>query len=216
MPQAMTDERRVFIAVEGVIGVGKTTLVRLLQPYLDAEILLEVVEENPFLAHFYEDRARYAFQTQIFFLLSRYRQQRVVVPQTIARKSLLSDYLLDKDRIFARINLQGDEWNMYERLYEILADRTTRPDLAIYLRGRLDVLMARIATRDRSFERTVEHEYIEQIRQSYEAFFGEYDRAPLLTIDTNELDYVHRPEDLQVVLGAVRTMLREGYQRVTM
>lgn len=212
----MAAERHVFIAIEGVIGVGKTTLARLLQPHFQAELLLEVVEENPFLPRFYEDRARYAFQTQIFFLLSRYRQQRVVVPETLRRANLLSDYLLEKDRIFARINLTGDEWEMYERLYEILADRTIRPDLVIYLRARLDVLMGRIAQRDRAFERHVEESYIEQLRQAYEAFFESYDRAPLLAIDTNDLDYVHNPEHLRVVVGAVKTMLREGYQRVVM
>ena len=212
----MTEERRVFVAVEGVIGVGKTTLARLLQPHFDSELLLEIVEENPFLSDFYGDRARYAFQTQIFFLLSRYRQQRVAVPAALQRRHLISDYLLDKDRIFARINLTGDEWDMYERLYEILADRAPRPDLVVYLRARLEVLMGRIAQRDRSFERAMEVEYIESLRQVYDAFFTDYDRTPLLTIDTNNLDYVHRPADLQTVIGAVRTMIQEGYQRVAL
>lgn len=212
----MSEERHIFIAIEGVIGVGKTTLARLLQPYFRSELLLEIVEENPFLPRFYEDRARYAFQTQIFFLLSRYRQQRIAVPEALKRGNLISDYLLDKDRIFARLNLQGDEWEMYERLYEILADRTVRPDLVVYLRAQLDTLMGRIAMRDRAFERAMERGYIEELRRAYEAFFGEYDRAPLLVLDTDHLDYVHRPEDLQVVVGAVRTMLREGYRRVTM
>jgi len=193
------EEGNRFIAIEGVIGVGKTTLARLLQPHFGSNLLLEIVEENPFLPRFYEDRARYAFQTQIFFLLSRYRQQRVAVPEALKGGNLISDYLLDKDRIFARINLDGDEWEMYERLYEILADRTRKPDLVIYLRANLDVLMGRIAIRDRSFERTVERGYIEELRQRYDVFFGEYERTPL-----------------QVVTGAVRTMLQEEYWRVTM
>jgi deoxyguanosine kinase len=212
----MSEDRHVFIAIEGVIGVGKTTLARLFQPYLNNELLLEIVEENPFLPRFYEDRSRYAFQTQIFFLLSRFRQQHVAVPEALQRGTLVSDYLLEKDRIFARINLQGIEWDMYERLYQILSDRADKPDLVIYLRAQLDVLMGRIATRDRAFERTVERNYIEELRQAYEVFFAEYDRTPLLLINTDNLDYVHRPEDLQTVIGAVRTMLREGYRRVTM
>lgn len=209
-------DKPVFIVIEGVIGVGKTTLSRLLQPYFQSQLLLEIVEENPFLPRFYEDQSRYAFQTQIFFLLSRYRQQRVAVPEVLKQASLISDYLLDKDRIFARITLQGDEWNMYERLYEILADRVRLPDLVIYLRANLDVLLGRIAMRDRSFERSMPRDYIEILRQTYESFFEEYEKTPLLSIDTNHLDYVHRPEDLQTVLGAVRTMLEQGYQRVSM
>jgi deoxyguanosine kinase len=210
----MSSHDRVFIAVEGVIGVGKTTLARLLVPHFDAQILLEVVEENPFLPRFYQDRARYAFQTQIFFLLSRFRQQRVAVPEALKEATLISDYLLDKDRIFAHLNLEGDEWEMYERLHSILIERAERPDLVVYLRANLDVLMNRIAMRDRSFEREVEPEYIEALRQAYEVFFEEYDRAPLLSVDSNELNIVRRPEDLQMLVGAVRTMLNEGYQRV--
>jgi deoxyguanosine kinase len=210
----MASHGHVFVAVEGVIGVGKTTLARLLTTHFDAQILLEIVEENPFLPRFYQDRARYAFQTQIFFLLSRFRQQRIAVPEALTQANLISDYLLDKDRIFAHVNLDGAEWEMYERLHGILIERTTRPDLVVYLRANLDVLMSRIAMRDRSFEREVSPEYIEALRQSYEAFFGEYDRAPLLSVDTNDLDYVRRPEDLQMLVGAVKTMLKEGYQRV--
>jgi len=210
----MSEEQRVFVAIEGVIGVGKTTLARLLQPHFDSELLLEVVEENPFLPRFYEDRARYAFQTQIFFLLSRFRQQRVAVPEALERRNLVGDYLWEKDRIFARLNLEGDEWEMYESLYEILADRTRPPHLVVYLRASLDTLMGRIAMRDRAFERSMEVDYIDQLRQVYDAFFSSYTRTPLLIIDTNELDYVHRLEDLRVVIGAVRTMLQEGYQRV--
>jgi len=212
----MAEERHVFIAIEGVIGVGKTSLARLLQPYFRSQLLLEIVEENPFLPRFYEDRARYAFQTQLFFLLSRYRQQRVAVPKALAEGNLISDYMLEKDRIFAQINLSGDEWDMYERLYEILADRVVQPDLVIYLRAPVDVLMARIAMRDRSFERTVERAYIEELYRTYEPYFAEYDRTPLLVVNTENLDYVHRPEDLQVVLGAVRTMLRENYRKVVL
>jgi deoxyguanosine kinase len=210
----MASHGHVFVAVEGGIGVGKTTLARLLTAHFDAQILLEIVEENPFLPRFYQDRARYAFQTQIFFLLSRFRQQRIAVPEALTQANLISDYLLDKDRIFAHVNLDGAEWEMYERLHGILIERTTRPDLVVYLRANLDVLMSRIAMRDRSFEREVSPEYIEALRQSYEAFFGEYDRAPLLSVDTNDLDYVRRPEDLQMLVGAVKTMLKEGYQRV--
>lgn len=212
----MSEAQHIFIAIEGVIGVGKTTLARLFQPHFENQVLLEIVEENPFLAQFYEDRARYAFQTQIFFLLSRYRQQRSAVPEALAKGNLVSDYLLAKDRIFAHVNLENNELEMYERLYEIVAERVTPPNLVIYLRANLETLMGRIAMRDRAFERSVSPDYIEEVRLSYEDYFSDYDRTPLLVINTDQLDYVHRPEDLRVVVGAVRTCLQEGYRRVVM
>jgi deoxyguanosine kinase len=138
-----------YIAIEGVIGVGKTTLARLLMPSFEADLLLEVFEENPFLSDFYSDRARYAFQTQIFFLLSRYRQQRESIAQTLAeQRPLISDYTFEKDALFARINLKGDELEMYYRVHEALAEKIPNPNLIVYLRASTDVLMQRIAQRD--------------------------------------------------------------------
>jgi deoxyguanosine kinase len=214
--RAMSEAQHTFIAIEGVIGVGKTTLARLFQTHFESQVLLEIVEENPFLVQFYEDRARYAFQTQLFFLLSRYRQQRSAVPAALAKGNLVSDYLLAKDRIFAHVNLENNELEMYERLYEIVAERVTLPSLAIYLRANLETLMGRIAMRDRAFERSVSPDYIEEVRLSYERYFAAYDRTPLLIINTDEIDYVHRQEDLRVVVGAVRTCLQEGYRRIVM
>ena len=146
-----------YIAVEGVIGVGKTTLVRLLQESFAAGICLEVFEENPFLARFYENRERYAFQTQMFFLLSRYHQQRREIPEAIhARQgNLLSDYTFDKDAIFARINLSGDELDMYFRIHEALAENIPKPALIVYLKADTAMLMKRIAIRHRSNERNM-------------------------------------------------------------
>src|SRR5512146_1351061 len=175
-----------YIAIEGVIGVGKTTLVRLLQPEFQADILLEVFEENPFLSKFYEDRARYAFQTQMFFLLSRYYQQRRGVPELLASgKALLSDYTFEKDALFARINLSGDELEMYDRLHEALAEKIPMPDLIVYLKADTDTLMQRIAFRDRPYERQMERGYINDVNQAYDAFFaGEARRRrPVLVID---------------------------------
>src|SRR5512136_1797074 len=139
-----------YIAIEGVIGVGKTTLARLLGPLFEAEILLEVFEENPFLSDFYADRERYAFQTQIFFLLSRYHQQRRTAPELLEQSaSLIADYTFEKDALFARINLKGDELEMYYRVHEALAEKIIPPDLVVYLKADTDVLMQRIASRDR-------------------------------------------------------------------
>lgn len=199
-----------YIAIEGVIGVGKTTLARLLQPAFEANLLLEVFEENPFLSNFYADRARYAFQTQIFFLLSRYHQQRKGVPQGLSDNGrLISDYTFGKDALFARINLEGDELEMYYRVHEALAEKIYRPDLVIYLRASTDVLMQRIALRDRPYERNMERGYIDQLNSTYEAFFGDggYE-TPVLALDTDELDYIRNPEHLKRVENRVRQSLQ--------
>ena len=145
-----------YIAIEGVIGVGKTSLARLLQPIFDARLMLEAFEENPFLSDFYGDRTRFAFQTQIFFLLSRYRQQRDLVPQAIAVGDLIADYSFEKDSLFARLNLEGDEFDTYTLVHEALAERIERPDLLVYLRVSTDIAMQRIQMRDRPFERRME------------------------------------------------------------
>ena len=198
-----------YVAIEGVIGVGKTTLARLLQPAFNAEILLEVFEENPFLSDFYGDRERYAFQTQIFFLLSRYHQQRRGVTDVLTHgKSLLSDYTFAKDALFARINLKGDELDMYHRVHEALAEKITMPDLLVYLRADTDVLMQRIALRDRSYERNMERGYIHELNLAYDDFFSKpYDHTPVLTIDTNNLNIVTNQEHLKHVENKIREAL---------
>ena len=199
-----------YIAIEGVIGVGKTTLARLLQPAFDAALLLEVFEENPFLSDFYADRERYAFQTQIFFLLSRYHQQRRAVGELLAEKdSLLSDYTFEKDALFARINLTGDELEMYYRVHGALAEKIVRPDLMLYLRASTDTLMARIIFRDRPYERNMERDYIHQLNLTYESFFSDQNLdSVVLTIDTDDLDYVRSPEALKFVENRIRQTLR--------
>ena len=199
-----------YIAIEGVIGVGKTTLARLLRPMLEAEILLEIFEENPFLSDFYGDRARYAFQTQIFFLLSRYHQQRRAVPELLgAGKSLIADYTFAKDALFARINLKGDELAVYHKVHEALGEKIPRPDLVVYLRADTPVLMQRIALRDRTYERNMEQDYIEVLNRAYDEFFSKPDPGtPVLSIDTNELNIVQNPEDLKYVENRIREQLQ--------
>jgi deoxyguanosine kinase len=205
--------RSFFLAIEGAIGVGKTTLARLLQPRLTTGLLLEAFDENPFLTDFYADRTRYAFQTQMFFLLSRYQQQQAV-PTMLARGPLIADYAFAKDSLFARLNLEGDEWAVYKRLYDVLADRIPVPDLVIYLRADTDVLMARIATRDRAYERRMDRAYIESLRQAYERYFSTYTQTTVLSIDTDDLNYVQDPGALAFVESQVRTALGIGaYQQ---
>jgi deoxyguanosine kinase len=203
-----------YIAIEGVIGVGKTTLARLLQPKLEADLLLEVFEENPFLSAFYADRQRYAFQTQIFFLLSRYHQQRRTVPERLERQvSLIADYTFEKDQLFARINLQGDELDMYYRVHEALAEKIPLPELVVYLRADTDVLMQRIALRDRPYERNMERAYIAELNQCYEEYYvsGSHNGgsgSPVLVIDTNDLDYVRIADHLKWVENRIRQSLK--------
>jgi deoxyguanosine kinase len=205
-----------YIAIEGVIGVGKTTLARLLQPAFQSALVLEVFEENPFLSDFYADRQRYAFQTQIFFLLSRYYQQRRSVPEILKRDDpLITDYTFTKDALFARINLIGDELDMYYRVHDALAEKIPLPNLIVYLRADPDVLMQRIASRDRPYERNMEREYINQLNQAYDAFFIENQarnvagNVAVLTLDTNDLDYVRRVDDLKWVENRIRQTLKQ-------
>lgn len=198
-----------YIAIEGVIGVGKTTLARLLQSTFDAELLLEIFEENPFLSDFYSDRARYAFQTQIFFLLSRYHQQREGIAKAKDSHSfLISDYTFQKDRLFAEVNLDGDELEMYFKVHEALGEKITRPDLIVYLRADTEILMHRIAQRDRPYERQMDVGYIDTLNQTYEAHFSQYPSHSVLTINTNELDYVRHLKDLDLVEQRIRQSLK--------
>lgn len=195
-----------YIVFEGVIGVGKTTLARLLQPRFQSELLLEAFDENPFLSDFYSDRARYAFQTQIFFLLSRYRQQQAA-PRLLRQRSLLADYFFEKDKLFAHLNITGDELTMYDHLYAALAEKVRRPDLVVYLRADVDTLMARIAMRDRPYERQMDRGYIAALARAYEALFTHYTTAPLLVIESDEMDFVRRPADLAHIEQRIRAAL---------
>ncbi|MBK8984973.1 MAG: deoxynucleoside kinase [Chloroflexi bacterium] len=198
-----------YIAIEGVIGVGKTTLARLLQPRFDASVLLEVFEENPFLAEFYGDRERYAFQTQIFFLLSRYHQQHQAVPEALRRGALISDYTFAKDELFAWLNLKDDELAMYGRVHAALGEKIPKPTLIVYLQADHDLLMRRITLRDRPYERNMDPGYIRELTAAYEAWLSNLQDIPVLTINTNDLDFLAREEDLAYVESIIRAALAQ-------
>jgi deoxyadenosine/deoxycytidine kinase/NTP pyrophosphatase (non-canonical NTP hydrolase) len=191
-----------YIAIEGVIGVGKTTLARLLQPHFDAEILLEVFEENPFLPVFYQDRERYAFQTQLFFLLSRYQQQRQGLKELQGR-NLVSDYTFAKDELFAWINLKDDELAMYGKVHAALAERLPRPNLIVFLQASHPVLMRRIALRDRPYERDMDPGYIRDLASAYEMWLANMEDVPQLIIDTDRLDFLASEEDLKSIVAQI-------------
>ena len=191
-----------YIAIEGAIGAGKTSLVLQLNKEYHGRIILEVVEENPFLSRFYEDMRGYAFQTQIFFLLSRYDQQIKAAQQELFRQLSFSDYMFAKDRIFAHLNLSGNELNMYEHLYQIMCKDIPAPDLIVYLRTTTDMLMKRIMLRDRPFERKISYQYMQRLNNAYEDYFKNMENFPqskLVVIDTDKLDFVGNRMDLETI-----------------
>lgn len=197
-----------YIAIEGVIGAGKTTLARLLQPVLSAQVVLEEFDANPFLGDFYSDRARFAFQTQIFFLLSRYRQLQEVAASLQTGESVIADYTFAKDRLFAGLNLHGDELATYLQVYGALSDKLPQPDLLVYLRASTQTLLRRIEQRDRPYEREMDRDYIEALRNAYDAQYNDCAGLPeTLVIETNALDFVQHGSHLELVAAQVRAAL---------
>jgi len=198
--------RNRYIVVEGPIGVGKTTLVHALAKRLAARTVLEIVEENPFLASFYTDRGKYAFQTQLFFLLSRFKQQQELGQMDLFSGSTISDYLFAKDRLFAQVTLDPQEIMLYQKVYELMGPRVLKPDLVIYLQARLDVLLARIKKRGREFERRFDAGYLAGLCEAYNEFFFHYDETPLLVVNTSDIDFVEDEQDLEGLLTAIGRM----------
>ena len=189
--------RKNYVAIEGVIGVGKTTLATLLAKKWNAHLKLEVVEENPFLAQFYADMRGYAFQTQLFFLLSRHKQQSELKQYDLFMERVVSDYLFAKDRIFANITLDDNELSLYKRLADLLERDVPKPDIVVYLQASVDTLMERIRRRGREFERDMSREYIETLNEAYNYFFFHYSDTPLIVVNTNDLNFVENTGDLE-------------------
>jgi len=195
-----------YIVVEGPIGVGKTSLSELLAERLQARKLLEGPEENPFLSQFYTDMRRYAFQTQLYFLLNRFRQQQELVQFDLFKQSLVSDYLFAKDKIFAYLTLDDNELALYERLHPLLEMRVQKPDLVLYLQASTEVLMRRIQMRARAYERELDRTYLEDVNAAYNHFFFHYSVTPLLVVNTNDIDFVKHKEDFEDLVKQVEVV----------
>ena len=202
-----------YVTVEGCIGVGKTTLTHLLSKALGARSVLEVVEDNPFLPDFYQDKVAHAFKTQMFFLLSRFKQQEALQQGDLFTGAVVSDYLFDKDRIFAELTLSPSEMSLYDTIFRALASKVRAPDLVVYLHAPMDVILERIARRGRSFEKDMDVGYLTDLVAAYGTFFHGYGDAPVLMVDTAELNFPANDRDLDVVIEAVRSFPTGGPKR---
>jgi deoxyguanosine kinase len=193
-----------YIAIEGPIGVGKTSLATLLGRRLGARLVLERPDENPFLNDFYKDSKRYAFKTQLFFTLSRYMQQQEFTQQDLFHDLVIADYLFAKDKIFAYLTLDDKELALYEKLVDLIEPEIPRPDLVIYLQATTEVLLERIRQRGRAYERRLAEEYLKSLNEAYNYYFFHYQESPLLVINTSEIDFVHRQADLDDLIEEIR------------
>lgn len=192
-----------YIVVEGPIGVGKTSLVDLLSERLGARKLLEVAEDNPFLPTFYKDPRRYAFQTQVWFLLNRFRQQQDLLQFDLFRQTLVADYLFAKDKIFAYLTLEDHELALYERVHALLQVRVPTPDLVIFLQASTEALLERIAIRGKAYEREIDRKYLQDLNEAYTHFFFHYTASPLLVVNTSDIDFVNRREDFEDLIKKI-------------
>jgi deoxyguanosine kinase len=195
-----------YIVIEGPIGVGKTSLAKLLAKEFHARCVLERPDKNPFLSNFYQDRKKYAFQAQVFFLLTRFQQQLEISQLDLFNQVTLSDYLFEKDRIFALLNLDEHEFALYEKIFQLLGGRIPTPDLVIFLQAKPEVLLQRIKSRNITYEREIELDYLKRLTQAYNDYFFHYEQSPLLVVNTSEIDFVKRKEDLEQLLREIKQM----------
>ena len=184
-----------YIIIEGPIGVGKTTLARMLAKELNARLIVERPEQNPFLESFYREPAKFALKVQLFFLLSRFQQQQGLTQQDLFTQDTVSDYLFAKDRIFAYLNLDGEELALYERVYSVLGGRIIQSDIVVYLQASVEVLIERVSRRGKGYEKDISEEYLKRLVDAYNEFFFYYSESPLLVVNTSEIDFANRPAD---------------------
>ena len=194
-----------FIAVEGAIGAGKTSLVNLLEQQYGARVILEENDSNPFIAKFYEDQETYSFQTQIFFLLSRYNQYMELAQRDLFNSVVVIDYLFQRDKIFAQLNLEDHEYRLYEQIYKLISSKAPKPDLVIFLQASTEVLLERVSKRGREYESFMDPDYLDSVNKAFNNFFFYYSDTPLLVINTNEIDFVEKKCDLEELINKVNS-----------
>ncbi|NJM32360.1 MAG: deoxynucleoside kinase [Limnobacter sp.] len=202
----MLSEKYRHIVIEGPIGVGKTSLARLIAQRFKAELLLERPEDNPFLEKFYQDTARHALPTQLFFLFQRIGQLRDLAQRDLFETMVVSDFLLEKDRVFASLTLDEEELKLYQQIYRHQSPRSTAPDLVIYLQAPAHTLMERVQRRAKAYETAITENYLRDLNEAYSRFFYHYDHAPLLIVNTEHLNPVDHPEDLDLLLNQISAM----------
>ncbi len=200
-----------YIAIDGVIGVGKTTLTNMVVKRFNGKAIYEEVEENPFLADFYEDSKRFAFQTQMFFLLSRYRQQQEIPQLELFHQLIVADYTFYKDKIFAHLNLEDRELFLYEKVANLLERDIAKPDLVVYLKSTPERLMQNIKKRGRTFEKTISFDYIQSLNKAYNNFFNHYNETPLLIINTTTMDFVDNENDFEEIVRLILSNIKGSY-----
>lgn len=194
-----------FIAVEGAIGAGKTSLVNLLEQQYGARVILEDNDSNPFIAKFYEDQETYSFQTQIFFLLSRYNQYMDLAQRDLFNSVVVIDYLFQRDKIFAQLNLEDHEYRLYEQIFNLIGPKAPKPDLVIFLQASTEVLLERVSKRGREYESFMDPDYLDSVNKAFNNFFFYYSDTPLLVINTNEIDFVEKKCDLEELINKVNS-----------
>jgi len=194
-----------FIAVEGAIGAGKTSLVNLLEQQYEARVILEENDSNPFIAKFYEDQETYSFQTQIFFLLSRYNQYMELAQRDLFNSVVVIDYLFQRDKIFAQLNLEDHEYRLYDQIFNLLGPKAPKPDLVIFLQASTEVLLERVSKRGREYEAFMDPDYLDSVNKAFNNFFFYYSDTPLLVINTNEIDFVEKKCDLEELINKINS-----------
>lgn len=202
-----------YIVVEGPIGVGKSSLTKIIAQDFGAKALMDHPDDNPFLPAFYENPGQYAFQTQLFFLLSRYQQQKQLKQQDLFDQQIICDYLFAKDLLFAQLNLPPEEYALYLQIYKMLDQKLPKPDVTIFLQAKPEVLMKRIKKRNKDYETQIDPDYVLQVSQTYSQFFFQYNECPLLVVNVSDIDFIKEKRDYEMLKTELINLIKSGKEK---